>query len=292
MKIGSGHYTIKDLETITGIKSHTLRIWEKRYLLIAPSRTQSNIRFYSNDELRKVLNVHVLYQHGVKISQIAALSQVELLKRVLALQNTHVKKETLVPSFILSMLNLDETLFQKSFQTCLHKLGWEESMTKVFVPFFTQIGIMWQVGTVNPAQEHFISNLFRQKLISAIDQAPDKPKSGKKTILLFLPENEWHELSLLWYHLMLKQKGYPTLYLGQNVPIDNLDKCIQTVQPGAVLSIFTNSVSVKEWKNYIEKLENLKVPKILLSGRGVGVLGKSRKVKQFDHLNSLIALLK
>lgn len=217
-----GQYSIKDLERLSGIKAHTLRIWEKRYGIIVPSRTETNIRFYTDEELRKVLNIAILNNYGIKISKIVGLNPEELREKVVEIGNEDVSEQVQVERLVVSMVEMDESRFEKILVNCTIRLGFEETMMKVIYPFFKKVGILWQTGAINPAQEHFISHLIRQKLIVAIDGQGMMSKENSKKFLLFLPEGELHEIGLLFYSYLIQKSGHKVIYLGQSVPVDDV----------------------------------------------------------------------
>ncbi|MCU4164838.1 MerR family transcriptional regulator [Carboxylicivirga caseinilyticus] len=236
-------YSIKDLEKISGIKAHTIRIWERRYKLIEPQRTSTNIRLYSDDDLKRILNVSILNQNGIKISRIADLTQDQLRQRVIDLCLDTRNIDVQIESLLVAMLELDEGKFTNVLTNSIIKLGFESTVESILFPFLERIGILWQAGTVNPAQEHFISNLIRQKLIVAIDNEMQNfiPKSDKN-IVFFLPENELHEIGLLFYSLIARKEGYNVVYLGASVPMSDL-KIIVDVRKVDVF--FTSFVSAQ-----------------------------------------------
>lgn len=243
-------YSIKELEKLSGIKAHTIRIWEKRYKIITPSRTPTNIRFYSDEDLRRILNISILNQSGIKISKIANLETNELSDKVLDLcldiNNTNAQIENL----IVSMFELDESKFINILSNAIIKSGFEDSIERIIFPFLKRIGVLWQTGTVAPAQEHFIANLIRQKLIVAIDNIMLPTDPNKKTITFFLPEKEMHELGLLFYSYIARKEGFEVIYLGAATPMNDL-AIIDKVKPNTLF--FTSIVSnlkkrdVNEW---------------------------------------------
>ncbi|MCA1763172.1 MAG: MerR family transcriptional regulator [Cryomorphaceae bacterium] len=212
-------YTIKDVERLSGIKAHTLRIWEKRYGIIEPKRTDTNIRYYTNEELKKILNIAILNNYGVKISKIVGLTTKQLHQKVLEIGNENVTENIQIESLVIAMVEIDEARFEKILANCTLRLGFEQTILKIVYPFFRKVGILWQAGAINPAQEHFISNLIRQKMIVAIDGQSMMEKSDAKRFLLFLPEGELHELGLLFYNYIIQKAGHRVVYLGQSVPI-------------------------------------------------------------------------
>ncbi|TAJ11971.1 MerR family transcriptional regulator [Marinilabiliaceae bacterium JC017] len=224
-------YSIKDLEKLSGIKAHTIRIWERRYNLVKPRRTPTNIRYYSDDDLKRILNISILNQNGFKISKIAYLDDDQLRDRVIDLcldpKNTNVQIESL----LVSMLELDEIKFTAVLTHAIIKQGFETVVESILFPFLNRIGILWQAGTITPSQEHFISNLIRQKLIVAIDNEMQNILAQRdKRIVFFLPENEWHEIGLLFYSLLARKESMDVIYLGASVPLYDL-KVIHQIRP-------------------------------------------------------------
>ena len=233
-----GHYSIKELEALTGIKAHTIRIWEKRHNIIQPERSSTNIRTYSDEDLKKILNVSILYNKGYKISKIANLSKDEVLEKISEMSDeTKPEIEFFIDQFTISMVEMDEVRFERLLSDAIHKYGFEQSMTQIIYPFLRKIGILWLSNNINPAQEHFISNLIRQKIIVAIDNLEHEVMKSAKTVVLFLPEDEMHELGLLFFHYIVKRKGYKTYYLGQNVPFPDLKKSVEKVNADIILGI-------------------------------------------------------
>lgn len=215
-------YSIKDLEKLTGIKAHTIRIWEKRYNLVDPSRTATNIRFYSDEDLKRLLNVSILNRYGFRISNIVSMTNEELNNKLMDLSSKDPVFNHEVESLVLSMIEMDEQRFDKILSSSIIKFGFESTITEVLHKFLEKIGVLWQTGTITPAQEHFVSNLIRQKLILAIDGQHVTPHTNAKTFLLFLPEQEYHEIGLLFFHYLIRKHGHQVIYLGQNVPIADL----------------------------------------------------------------------
>ncbi len=224
-------YAIKDLEHYTGIKAHTIRIWEKRYEVVQPERSDTNIRSYSDEDLKKLLNIAMLNRHGHKISDLVNLSNQNLCKMVLKLTSEKASTDLYFDNLMIATVDIDEQKFDKVLTNIIIQYGFEKAITEVFYPFFLKIGFLWQTGHIKPGQEHFISNLFRQKLISAIDQIDTKPATNNRIFILFLPEWEMHELGLLFYHYLIKKAGHRVIYLGQQLPSSDL-LAISEIQKG------------------------------------------------------------
>jgi len=215
-------YSIRELENLSGIKAHTIRIWEKRYNLIDPHRTNTNIRYYTDDDLKKILNVAVLNRQGIKISNIARLNDLELKEEIIRITRTTKSHDTIVDSLVIAMVDLDEYKLESIIDRSIVKVGFKSTVVDVLYPFLDKVGILWQSGDVNPAQEHFVSNLIRQKIISAIDQLPNTFYPRAKKFMLLLPEDEWHELVLLFSQYLLKESNHEVIYLGQSVPYSDV----------------------------------------------------------------------
>lgn len=267
-----GKYSIKDLEQLSGIKAHTIRIWEKRYTLINPQRTETNIRFYSDHDLQKIINVAQLNNHGYKISRIAEMTEHELTQKVLELSETENDKSLHIDQLILAMINLDEEKFETSLSGFFMRYNFEQTITDIVYPFLEKTGVLWLTKNITPAQEHFISNLIRQKIIVGIDALPLQSNSPKKA-LLFLPENELHEIGLLFYHYLLRKAGYRTIYLGQAVPHSDLKHVYNVYRPGILVTSLTTALSDLPVSSYLELLAgDFPCHKILISGLQVSHL--------------------
>ena len=260
-----GQYSIKELEQLSGIKAHTIRIWEKRHKIIEPSRTATNIRYYSDLDLKKIINVSLLNTYGIKISKIADMSLDDVNKKVLEISELQNDKGVHIDQMVIAMIDMEEELFEKILNNLILRFGFEKTITEIIYPFLEKIGILWQTQNITPAHEHFISNLIRQKIVVAIDGLPIPPKTSKK-ILLFLPEGEMHELGLLFYHFLIRKSGYRTYYLGQNVPHEDLISVYKVHQPDFMLTSITSTLTVPI-ERYLERLANdFGQTKILASG--------------------------
>jgi len=260
-------YSIKDLENFTGIKAHTIRVWEKRYSIVEPQRTSTNIRFYSDDNLRRLLNVSILNRNGIKISRIIKLSNEEVYEKVLNFSFSKGDIEGHIESLVVAMIDLDESKFEKVFNTAVINYGFEETVLKLMYPFFERIGVLWQIGSINPAQEHFISNLLRQKLIVAVDGVSNAMNGNSKSFLLFLPEGEHHELGLLFYHYIIRKYKHNVYYLGETVPMSALIEISNTKNFDYLLTSLFTTPGHDQLEEYIHHLsENFKKSTILISG--------------------------
>ena len=230
-------YSIQDLERLSGIKAHTIRIWEKRYSLLTPGRTDTNIRYYNDDQLRKLLNTCTLISNGGKISKVSKLSESAISKEVEALMMPKSKDEQLdvfINKIIESGLTYNNQLFENSFASATLRLGLYKCYRHVILPALIKLGLMWGKKDLMPTQEHFITNLIKQKLFSAIDGL-DAPETNSKRYLLFLPEHEDHEIGLLFAHYIIRKSGKTVIYLGQNVPTKDLKTTIKQTNPDVLI---------------------------------------------------------
>ncbi len=260
-------YTIRDLEKISGIKAHTIRIWEKRYNIIAPTRTATNIRNYCDTELKKLLNISLLNRNGIKISKLAKLSNDEINEKINQLIQSYTDAESLVENLTIAMIELDESKLDKILSRAIMQLGFEETIIKILYPFLIKIGVMWQTGVINPAQEHFITNLIRQKLMVAIDALIIANNPYSKTFILFLPEGEYHELGLLFFHYLVKRRGHQVIYLGQSVPFNDLIETKKLKPVNYLVTAFVSFIGGKEILKYAKTLaEKFAEQIIYLSG--------------------------
>ncbi|MEM1405601.1 MAG: MerR family transcriptional regulator [Bacteroidota bacterium] len=265
-----GNYSIKELEKLSGIKAHTIRIWEKRHSIIEPARTDTNIRYYSDEDLKKILNVSILNNHGFKISQIASLTRSDLVDNVKKLSEEKTDTGIYIDQLTLSMIDFDEPKFEKLLAGYILKLGFERTLLEVVYPFLTKIGVLWLSNNISPIQEHFITNLIRQKIVVAIDGITTKPAENAKKVVLFLPENEMHEIGLLFFHYLLKNMGFLTYYLGQYVPLADLERSVKRLQPDYLVASISYSPSLKQLNKFLTELnERFTAINIYITGRPV-----------------------
>ena len=247
-------YTIRDLEKMSGIKAHTIRIWERRYKLIEPKRTPTNIRYYSDEDLKRILNISILSQNGFKISKIALLNEEQLKDRVVDLCIDTNNQNIQIESLIVSMLDMDDKKFSEVITNSIIKQGFESTVETLLFPFLEHIGTLWQAGSIFPAQEHFISNLIRQKLIVAIDSEMSKFKKTGHKIVFFLPEGELHELSLLFYSLIARKENFDVTYLGSSVPLSDLINIESLNSSDYFFTSFTTSLGNEKFTKTLNDL--------------------------------------
>jgi DNA-binding transcriptional MerR regulator len=260
-------FTIKDLENLTGIKAHTIRIWEQRYTFLKPQRTDTNIRYYTNEELKMILNIALLNKYGFKISHIDRMSVDEIKDKTFSLSQTQAQQERIVNELIQHMIDLEIERFEATLDNYIMAKGVEKAITQIIFPFLERIGILWITNHVNPAQEHLVTNIIRQKLIVGIESTVSHIQINK-TLLLFLPEGEHHELGLLFMYYLLKSRGIKVLYIGANAPIKDIEYVAKLKSPDV---LYTHLTSVAQNFNLERFLNNihLKIPhhKIIISGQ-------------------------
>lgn len=281
-------YKIKDLEQLTGIKAHTIRMWEKRYGILHPERTETQIRTYNDRELMLLLNVALLNKNGIKISHIAEMDSGQITQKVLDFRGDN-QLDTSHEKLVLALVGLDEALFRSTLSELIDNVGLEYAFIDHLIPFLERIGVMWMVGTINPAQEHFMSNLIRQKIISETDKLP--VPEAKNTALLFLPEHEWHEISLLFYHFVLRKAGKSTFYLGQSLPYNALLECIDRIKPCCLVTSWLTSVDGKFIQRYFEDLHT-DTHGIPIFAGGYQVETHLSVLTKIEHIGSLESIRK
>ena len=247
-------YSIKDLEDISGIKTHTLRAWERRYNLFSPRRTSTNIRYYSDEDLKKLLNISMLLNYGMKISQVACFNSDELNEKVRSMFSSG-DYESLIDNLVINMIDFDELLFEKNLNRAIFNLGFEQATYKVIYPFYSKVGILWQTGSINPAQEHFVTNIIKQKFYLAISSL-DTPKADAKTFILFLPDHELHELSLLLSYYLIRKDGHKAIYLGQSMPMTDVIKTLKSTGADYIVTHFISQIEEDHLMEYLKELSS------------------------------------
>lgn len=283
-------FSIKDLENLTGIKAHTIRIWEKRYNLLQPKRTDTNIRYYDLASFQKLLNVSYLNNNGYKISKIATLAeeQIPVLVREIATESN--LESHAINAFKLSMLNFDQALFYKTYNSLLKEKDFETVFYDIFIPLLTEIGLLWQTDTITPAHEHFLTSLIRQKILINTEKAQSKQvNKSKKTFVLYLPENEIHELGLLFINHQLVSKGFQSILLGMSVPLQSLTDLQNYYKELIYISYFTVKPEKREIEQYIENFNQLIIKD---SNTKLWILGQMLNTLDLDKLPKGVSAFK
>ena len=248
-------FSIKDLEDLSGIKAHTIRIWEKRYNLLVPERTDTNIRTYNLRSLQKLMNISFLNSNGYKVSRIAALNEFQIASKVKEISYLGNTETHAFNAFKLAMLNFDQLLFYNTYNRLLEEKSFREVFYDLFIPIIQDIGLLWQTLTITPSHEHFLSVHIRQKVLIHIERIQSaNPKPNTKTFVLFLPHNEIHDIGLLFINYELLSRGYHTIYLGESVPIEDLNLLNNLHEDITFVTYFTIKPDPSEVENYLKKL--------------------------------------
>jgi len=251
-------FSIKDLENLSGIKAHTIRIWEKRYQLLSPERSNTNIRNYNLESLQKLLNIAYLNNNGIKISKIADLNEDEILIKVREIASRGQVESHAINAFKMAMINFDQALFYNTYNSLLDNKSFSDIFYNVFLPLLDEIGLLWQTNTITPAHEHFLSVHIRQKILINIERLQIlEPRPNSKTFVLFLPEHEIHDIGLLFTNYLLRRKGFHSIFLGESVPMDNLQGLLEFFNNITFISSFTIYPKTKDIQNYITNFNEL-----------------------------------
>jgi len=282
-------YSIRDLEKLSGIKAHTIRIWEQRYGVIAPKRTNTNIRYYQDEDLKFLLNVALLNKNGFKISKISKMSRREVAEKVAAIAEINFDYDTQLDALTISMIEMDEQKFDRIISTNIQQMGFERTMLEVIYPFLDKLGVLWLTGSINPVQENFISYLIRQKIIVAIDKEPVAQGRQARKFIIYLPEGEKQELTLLFMHYILKSRRNQVLYLGQDISLADLRDACKIHKPDFIFTMISETFAKEPVQRYADKLsESFPDCQILLSGyqvvaQKVNPAHNVRILRSLDH---------
>ncbi len=287
-------FSIKDLENLSGIKAHTIRIWEKRYNVLEPMRTDTNIRYYDLANLQKLLNITLLHDYGYKISTISKMPIENIPTLVNEIISDKSAKNHAISSFKMAMMNFDQNLFLKTYNNLLSDKSFKEVFYAVFIPLINEIGLLWQTDTITPAHEHFISYLIKNKLIANIEKCQEiAPTKTDKIFVLYLPMNEIHELGLLYINYEIMLKGYKTIYLGQSIPLENLTD-LKRYYSDIIYVCYTTVEPTKPYlSNYIKQMEDEildETTKLWMIGRQTEFI-KLKDEKNISLFNSIEILL-
>lgn len=292
-------FSIRDLENLSGIKAHTIRIWEKRYDLLAPERTSTNIRTYSLGSLQKLLNITLLYKSGHKISKIAKIPEENIPRMVREIVAKSSVDHRCINSFKMAMMNFDQALFTKTYDNLRQEKSFDQIFKEIFIPFLTELGLLWQTDTISPPHEHFITNLIKQKILINTEKLQgDAPSKTDKVFVLFLPDNEIHELGLLYLNYEIVRKGYRSIYLGPTVPLENLTEVLNYFDDIRFVSYFT-VVPTKDYINdYISDFVKIARPypttQLWLLGRQTAHIDskdRPKMVKIFTSIEEVLTCL-
>jgi DNA-binding transcriptional MerR regulator len=288
-------YSIKDIETLSGVKAHTLRMWEQRYDFLKPQRTDTNIRHYDDEQLKLILNISTLNRHGVKISKIACMCQEELCREVLKLSEGTGEASVALDALIHAMIDLDEARFEKTLSCAIMKHGIEKAFTHLVFPLMDRAGVLWSTGVIKPVQEHFMSNLIRRKICAAIDGLYVHKNANSRRFVLFLPEGESHELVLLFTEYVLRQRNHEVAYLGNSVPINDIEFIAKSFRPDYLVTYITLPFQDISLQEYLDKLSisfpslNILVGGKQLNLQAIKLPANTRSINSMEQLCAAIA---
>jgi DNA-binding transcriptional MerR regulator len=288
------NFSIKDVEALTGIKPHTLRIWEQRYGIPHPKRTATNIRYYDDEDIKLLLSVAMLNRQGHKISKITQMSPEALQQNVFDLSNNSSDQVVQLEVLISAMFSLDELTFEKVISASVLQIGLERTFIEIILPLMARVGMLWQTGSLNPAYEHFITNLIRQRLFVAIDNQSKNILESRKKFILFLPPFETHELGLLFANYLIRSRGHHTSFLGPNLPLDELAAVMQVYKADYLLTVITIHNSSHSPLQVTNKLaSDFPKTKILIGGNHQlqANINLPSNIKLLNSLQDLIDLL-
>lgn len=246
-------YSVAQVEALTGIKAHTLRIWERRYDFLDPQRTPTNIRYYSDEQLKKLLNFGILVRNGYRVSKLSKMTPEQVYEEVTkVLANPNSESSDDMKGLTLSMLEMNEEDFDNIFERQVIKKGFLRTITESIYPFLQYVGVLWTTNKAMIAQEHYMSNLIRQKIIAAIERL-SIPSKGAPSVVLFLLEGEEHEIGLLLASFIAKEMGWNVYYLGHGVPVANIKKVIEITEPNLLLTMFVTP-KINKVNGFIESI--------------------------------------
>ena len=274
-------FTIKDLENLSGIKAHTIRIWEQRYQFIKPCRTCTNIRTYSIDELKKILNIALLNKYGYKISHIDKMGEEAIKETILSLTQAEALHERIINELIENTVDLDLEVLETIITRCISKRGVEDAFIQIIFPFLERVAMLWRANNINPAQQQLVTNIIRRKLIVGIENV-SSTKKVDKSVLLFLPENEHRELGLLFVNYLLKKHGITTIYLGANISFDDMEYVVNCKKPTYLYSHLTCFYTGFCFDKFIKNISQRFAGKSFIIS---GVITQSYKKKLPAHIS-------
>src|SRR5689334_5166330 len=286
-------FTIRELESLSGIRAHTIRIWEQRYNFLKPSRTVTNIRTYNNEELKTLLSVALLNRYGYKISRIDSMDEAQRHQAILHLPDSNARTENLVNRMIGCMVDMESNEFETILNEQIRESGFEETITGLIFHFLEKVGIFWQTNRIMPAQEHLVSNIIRQKIVVAIDQLPFV-KNPDPLFLLFLPEDEHHEMGLLFVYYLLKKLGKPVIYLGANVPLKDVEYLIKIKSIAHIYLHLTSYPKMHNFPKFLSLLSSYSAnSSVIISGSVAQSYHKAlpaniRLLKNFTEVNDFV----
>lgn len=279
-------FTLIDLGNLTGIKADTIRIWERRYNILSPNRTPTNRRWYNDDDLKKLINISVLYHKGIKISKIAGMSESEIETNAGSVSEDSRTSDDIISTIVVAMNAFDEAAVNELLLRSVINRGFEKTFSEVLFPMLHKVGIMWQTGSSDPSVEHFITALLRSRLISASDALPPFWRSVGKRVLMYLPEGEYHELGLLFYSYVMKKKGHMVIYLGQSTPYDSVVHTSAVWKPEIIITGIQTELHTSDPEEYLRKLSAALGIQKIYAGGGLASYAEKLKLRNVWPLRS------
>ncbi|MBK9391206.1 MAG: MerR family transcriptional regulator [Bacteroidetes bacterium] len=279
-------FTLNDLEHLTGIKTDTLRIWERRYNILSPNRTHTNRRWYEDDDLKKLINISLLYNNGVKISVIAGMSDIEIAEKASTLSESLKTSDNIISTLVLAVNDLDENAINEIFLRSVILRGFEKTFTEVLFPFIRKVGIMWHTGAMDPHTEHFISAILRQRLIASIDSMPQSLHEKSKRVMMYLPEGEFHELGLLYFYYIVKKRGHRILYLGQATPFDSVKQSAAAWRPDIIITGLQTELNISDPNEFLRNLSAVHGKPVIYVGGALASHAENLKLINIKPLTS------
>jgi len=284
-------YSIKDLEHLAGVKAHTIRIWEKRYNIVEPKRTDTNIRYYLEEDLQHILNVALLNGQGLKISHIAKMGREEILRKVAEISDFDDGLTDRVDCLTMSLLELNEYKFNRIIEANIKQLGFDRSMEEVIFPLLDKLGQLWMSGCIKPVHEIFVSEIIKRKITKAIDDIPINTDINVPSFLIFLPKDENSDLSLLYLHLILKREGLRVTNLGKGITKEMIIETCSIIHPNYVVLFANESFGDGRLAPYLNDLcKNINGTNVLLTGYQPiqQNIKSTRKVKVLSSLEQIL----
>lgn len=280
-------YSISDLEKLSGIKAHTIRVWEQRYDILQPNRTATNIRYYADEDLKILLNIAYLKKNGYKISKIAKMSDEDLALALAEIPSEQASPNVQLDALTISMMEMDEYKFNKILDSNINQLGFEKTMINVIYPFLEKLSMLWLTGSVAHVQESFISILIRQKLIAAINSIEVNNEATAKRFVLYLPEKETQELSLQLLHYLLKVRNFKVTYLGGDITLSDVSDAVSILKPDYIFTMITETYVGDSASSYVKQMrEQFPDAHLLLSGYQV----VAQNILNSEHITVLRSL--
>lgn len=289
-------FTISQLEQFSGIKTHTIRAWEQRYGTLAPDRSEGNTRYYDNNQLRRLLNIVTLLSFDYKISELSTKTDLQLsglLKNHFDTETGNHTHSAFINQLIHAGMSFNEVAFDKIFSHCILKMGVQKTYAEIIYPMLERVGLMWKTSEITPAYEHFISNLIRQKLCTAIDSLPVAGNHTENWVL-FLPENEFHEIGLLFAHYLIRESGRKVVYLGSNIPLDTLKDTAQQIKASHLLCFMVHNHTQDAISTYLHELGGLFARSVLCiagSDKMLGAVSFEKNLRKITSVSHLLKLL-